>query len=528
MSDQSDSEHGIITIKNKVKVRTLISFLLGITALICAIVIQSHKTLCCPNSACADNQCSNFFSSSWEDIFNDLLRHDILFQIFRSRFSLMNSSERKIFETSLDDDNSNSQKVLTRYHFDFVLIGDGERFQRKDQNAFSWVSAQVINDLQVLHEATIVQVDVSRREISLPFRLIPYFRSTLSKRATSTVISENSRSGNETIRSGKMHYLVDNDFSLGKVPISDILGDISDGTSECAIDPGCAVIQMVFYIPPEATQPFLFATSLSSLLSSVAIVDAWKSESGCNFEDVQPTNCVASHYMPASGITIAGKASIVVANLGVPDEQSMRSILALSRSHVRELIGLPPPSQGSVSAGHENEGITPDDVRNLRAERLRPLYTSALAQLTAFRELRGGGSSGQIRLNVDSISHKKYCLALGELLVCGEMAHDVDSDGTSDSDSLTRREGASRSNGAIKNRAAVLTHVVAHAHCLRALQLSNELAVDPGFQPPPYFPSDQQLALYSPFWVPILIPLSKGLYTRVLLPYIRKWRSRVA
>jgi hypothetical protein len=527
MRDQSNSDDESIEIENRVKVRTLISFLFGITTLICAIVIQSHIKLCCPMALHADNLCSNLLSSDWEDIYNDLLRHDILFQIFRSRSSLMNSSEKKIFETNLNEKNRANQKVLTCYHFDFVLIGDGEPIQRKDQYAFSWVSAQIINDLQVLHEADIVQVDVSRREITLPFRLIPYFRSTLSTGATSAVTSENCSSGKETLRSGKLHYLVDNDFSLGKVPISDILGDISDESSECASDPGCAVIQMVFYVPPEASQPFHFATSLSSLLSSVAIVDAWKSKSSCYTEDAQATNCVASHYMPASGITIAGKASIVAANLGVLDEQSMRSILALSRSHVRELIGIPPTSQESLSAGHEREGITPDDVSGLRAERLRPLYTSALSQLAAFRELRGGGSSGHIRLNVDRKSHEKYHLALAELLVCGEMAH-ADSESAVDLDSLTGREGTLKSDNDIKNMPDVLAKVVAHAHCLRALQLSNELAVDPGFQPPPYFPLDQQLALYSPFWVPILIPLSKGLYTRVLLPYIRKWRGRVA
>ena len=529
MRDQSDSELESVVIKNRVKVRTLISFLFGITALLCAIVIQSCRTLCYTSSHGAGNTCSNLLLNNWVDIFNDFLRHDILFQIFRSRSSLMNSSEKKVFETSVYKKSRVNKKMLTRYNFDFVLISDGERIQRKDQNTFSWVSAQIINDLQVLHEAAILQIEVSRREISVPLRLIPYFRSTVRRSGTSGVSSENSSSGNETIPNCKIHYLVDNDFRLGKVPISDILGEISDGSSECASDPGCAVIQMVFYVPPAVTQPFFFATSLSSLLSSVAMVDAWKSKSECNSDNLSPSNCAALHYMPASGITVAGKASLVVANMGVPDEQSMRSILALSRSHVRELIGLPQsfrePSSAGDENGHEKGGITPDDVSGLRAGRLRPLYTSALAQLHAFRELRGGGSSGQIRLNIDRVSREKYQLALGELLACGEMVHegDSDSDSTGGLDTQTRSKGTSKRDDA----AVLFTEAAAHAHCLRALQLGNELSTDPGSQPPPYFPIDQQVALYSPFWVPILIPLSKGLYTRVLLPYSRRWRGRV-
>lgn len=525
MRDQSDPDHESVVIKKRVKVRTLISFLFGIIALLCAVVIQSHKRLCCSASQRNVNLWSDFLPLSWEGIFNDLLRHDILFHIFRSRYSTMNSSEKKLYDADLHVDNGVTQKVLTRHHFDFVLIGDGEQIQRKYQNAFSWVSAQIINDLQVLHEAAIMEIVVARREISLPLRLILYSRSAMRRSATSGANGENSSSNNETTRSGKIHYLVDNDFRLGKVPIRDILGDITDGSSECASDPGCSVIQMVFYVPPEVKQPFLFATSLPSLLNSVAIVDAWKSQYDCNSHDSPSISCAASEYMPASGITVDGKASIVVVNAGVPDEQSVRSILALARSHVRHLIGLPPSSIKSSLADHGNGGITLDDVLILRAERLRPLYTSALVQLTAFRELRGGGSSTQIRLNVDRRSIENYQEAVEELLTCREMVHDTVSDSLSDSDTVTRRgDGASNSDDSVNIKTAQLTQAVAHAHCLRALQLSNDLSVDPRLQSPPYFPLDQQLALYSPFWVPILIPLSKGLCTRVLLPLLGKWR----
>ena len=516
MKSIMDPDHESVAKRNRLKTRTLISFFFGIVALLCGIVIQSHRELCCPNSPRHSILCLNSLSRNWDDVFYDLLRHDILFQIFRPWSSFMNLSEKAIYETNIFEDDRSHQRALARYHFDFVLIGDGGLIEGKDQNAFSWVTAQIINDLQVLDEAAIIQVIVTRREVSSPFGLMPYSRSTSNRNVSSGTYNENSIG--KIFGKNQVHYMVDSDIRLGKVPIKDILGEISDDSAECASDPGCAVIQMVFFIPPKVAQPFFFATSLSSLLNSVALVDKRNSESGCDSQSSSRENCM---YSPASGITMTGKASVVVANLGlgVPNERCMRSILSLSRSHMRELIGLSPLRIESSSEGHEKgsrlHGITNDDVLLLRSSRLRPLYLSAHAQLTAFRELRAGRSS-DIRLNVDRISFKKYQLALGELLACSEMIRDAHSDSTDGSDTET-----SRGSGVWTRD----TPSAAHAHCLAALQLSNELAIDPGFQPLSYFPLDQQLALFAPYWVPITIPLCKGVYSRVLQPYVRKWRG---
>ena len=52
-----------------------------------------------------------------------------------------------------------------------------------------------------------------------------------------------------------------------------------------------------------------------------------------------------------------------------------------------------------------------------------------------------------------------------------------------------------------------------HYHCYQAVRLSYQLSIDPNLLPDPFFPLDQQLVMYAPYWIPILVPLAKGCYT---------------
>jgi hypothetical protein len=50
-----------------------------------------------------------------------------------------------------------------------------------------------------------------------------------------------------------------------------------------------------------------------------------------------------------------------------------------------------------------------------------------------------------------------------------------------------------------------------------SLQIANSLSVDPSILPPLYFPLEQESLIYAPYWVPIIVPLFKGLLSVISL-----------
>jgi hypothetical protein len=58
------------------------------------------------------------------------------------------------------------------------------------------------------------------------------------------------------------------------------------------------------------------------------------------------------------------------------------------------------------------------------------------------------------------------------------------------------------------------------------LKIANDLSIDPSILPPLYFPLEQELLIYAPYWVPIIVPLFKGLLSVISLIKKRRMKSK--
>ena len=232
-------------------------------------------------------------------------------------------------------------------------------------------------------------------------------------------------------------------------------------------------------------------------------------------------------HMTASGILFKGKSSIIIANFNEDEEDRERILLEsavkIMKSHIREIIGLPEsPSETTKSCASdsgnmefnlaESPGVSAYDIVHYRASRLPSLYSTAVRLLSAYKALYETETSDVVPFQIDIASKEKFTLAVKHL---EEFQQILLSNNTYTSDVDNRMNQSNGGEIGMRNvsDASTLSLETMHYHCYQAVKLSYHLSVDPNLLPDPYFPLDQQLVMYAPYWIPILVPLAKGCYT---------------
>lgn len=235
---------------------------------------------------------------------------------------------------------------------------------------------------------------------------------------------------------------------------------------------------MIFYAPPVEQQPLHVVSSPSNL-------------------PVQ--NCESVHEELITSFMIGQGTSIVVMNSGSKklSDIHLESILSLSKTHLERFLGL--DSGRGLMVGRDNSGGSEgdnredeDDLLSYKIKKLPIIFAAAVKQLNAIRDIVHESSQiGHVRMEVTEITARKYNEAVISLNKCQERIQ-------------------LKSNSRIDFNEA-------YTFAKNGLELANDLSVDPFILPPLYFPLDQEVLIYAPYWVPIIVPLFKGLLSVISL-----------
>ena len=580
-----------------VKFKTLVSFICGLFALLCVLIAQSKVLLTRGFYRVHYPELHlPFPSEEWNEAINKILESEIIADVTSDLCALPSTPSH--FEPL---------PAITWHHFDFILAGESGRYAATTTENFYSVTAQMVSNLHILHNADTLKISVSRRKLSSSFGLYSYSREAVNRkgkfRRSSAMNNNIKNSGNNStsknytskntseIENGKhddehsnINYILNGDFKVGRIPIKDILSRHSFIPSRCASDPGCSYIQMIYYVPPTGYNHLHIVKSLASLSDEL--------------QKSSPRTLI-------TGLTISGKASIIVSNvdsdiINIANNRHINSLLKLSKEHLREVLGLPQVHHNLRKQHHEavsdllkgtneslnsggirgsssrkcnyadnngllSRGINPVDILFMRARRLSSLFSSAMAHLSASKEMHLTGY-GQIQSSMDALSVDKYNTAMEMLLLCKQMillpkgpigsrvksnadisrsqsnlfcfnspsaidndpGHEVGRNDNDDSNSESDRSNQhthilnaeSRTNSGtgvrVQNDSTVSLKTL-HTLVLKANILAHEICSDPNHLPAVYFPVDQKLVMYAPYWMPIIVPLCKGLYNIIIV-----------
>ena len=226
----------------------------------------------------------------------------------------------------------------------------------------------------------------------------------------------------------------------------------ADAESECVQETGCTLVQMVFYAVPPDAAPCVFAGN-------------------------------------RAGVVLDGSRGIVLMN-GGPDGAA--GAVAAAAAQLRRVLGL--PAAGGV--------LTADDALQLQLQALLPIHRATWNQLATARALAGLSPEADAAPALPSVAVKMTAAAADR--------HAAAAAALSESEEVLL-EALQVVDGQEPPAAAVPLVRRAYAHATDALRLALRVNYDPDLLPELYFPVDQQILLFLPFWLPMLVPLGRGL-----------------
>ena len=524
--------------KESSRIWTLVSFITGVVLISIALTSQSKLYFVHNLLKEHSSQGSQLTSAIWHGVINDLLKKE------SSNFS---DNEQYVNDANNSRDQHPppelSLPIVTRYEFDLTLAGDSGQVTNHHRNAFMWITAHVINDLQILHDANVAGITISRRVHSNPVGLLPYYRSSgIHKESTDNNANESGGSLKMHQKSadiGNFNYILESDMNSGRLPIMDLLDETAYMTSECAIDAGCKRFQILMYVPPPRQQPLYMISSLPLFLK---LIEFQQEKSTLPKPSVEPSleQHNAMKQISVTGINISGTAAVVFANFDGSKSTSkheMESTVRLLRSQIKEFLGLPPSASASASFLEEESSIFNDTDRNGAGKNSDGILSSDITYLKAIRS-HSMFQSASLKIKTLTMVHKRtiYELILSYLYAAEETDFDIALNSLSKCEEMVMRLHRERLRGEIskiesKNNAddenpkeySVLkdadvtvkdtedTVATIYSSCLTAMNICNTLSVHPDHLFPSYFPLDQRLIMYAPYWVPLLVPIIKGI-----------------
>ena len=527
---------------NRSKQLSLVSFLVAILLLIWVLLPSSNLSIYRPHLQCLKHLHGLFPSSEWDRKLFDALQYEN--QRKKAEASLQSCAAGRSIENESYDDfsrNAMNQRATTSYEIHFTLCGDDEEFSKKQRSAFLWITTQAMDDLEHLHDADIVQVKVYRRELQVPFGLLPYYRRETFMRgnndvaeATETSQIDESDAAQYAGDAGQnrstrdSYYISDSDVRVGRVPLGDILSESSHVTSECAADPGCLAIQMILYVPPTQSQPLQFIDFKQSQQHQSKRQQSDNEKAKLSGILAQQSE---TQHKSASGILFKSKSSVIIANMNEDEEDKEKSLLEsivnITKSHLRDIIGLPESPYETIGVtscvGHsdnfdiqwaESPGVSPYDISHDRASRISSLYSMAVRLLSAYKALYETETSDLVPFQIDIASKEKYVLAVKHLEAFQQILLSNETYAIFDGNNRMSQSDEGEGDGTMSvSNISTAPLETMHYHCYQAVRLSYQLSIDPNLLPDPFFPLDQQLVMYAPYWIPILVPLAKGCYT---------------
>ena len=244
-----------------------------------------------------------------------------------------------------------------------------------------------------------------------------------------------------------------------------------------------------------------------------------------------------------------GVVALVNTNHEEASEQLLSSSLALlERMLTRLLLGnadtqFQSNPANTLPSSHSKDSdvrtwITPEDVLNLKACWMESMLKLSLRSLFASWDLYSNASGVSITISENlKETYDKITKLLREATETLTSSHSgnciIDSDfqcfadPNSDSDSDSNNNNNNNNNN-INSKSADKTaestssstfpslriQDQAYATSFEAYVLSKKLQTDPSLLPQLYFPIEQRLAMYAPYWIPLFIPLLRAIFKK--------------
>ena len=549
--------------KESSRIWTLVSFITGVVLISIALTSQSKIYFVHDLLKEHSSQDSQLTSAIWHGVINDLLKNE--------------SNDLSGNEQYLDDVKNSRDRhppagpslpIVTRYEFDVTLAGDSGQVTNHHRNAFMWITAHIINDLQILNDANVAGISINRRVHSNPVGLLPYYRpSGIHKDST----DQNKNDGTGSLKmhqkstdNGNFNYILESDMNSGRLPIMDLVDETAYMTSECALDSGCKRFQILMYVPPLLQQPLYMISSLPSFLERIEFQRENSGNSALLESSVEPSaessvepsmehsvehsveQPNAMNHISFTGISITGTAAVVIANFDSGksiSKHEMESTVRLLRSQVKEFLGLPPsvpvpdsasdpafvPEEESsiFSATNRNcvmknsDGILSSDITYLKATRSHSMFQSASLKIKTLTMVHKRTIYELFQSYFYAAEESDFDIALSSLRKCEEMVMRLHRDrlrgesstimSKNNSDNKNHKEYSDRKDADVTVNDTEDTVDKIYSLCLTAMKICNTLSVHPDHLFPSHFPLDQRLIMYAPYWLPLLVPIIKGI-----------------
>ena len=422
--------------------------------------------------------------------------------------------------------------VVTRYEFDLTLAGDSEHSSSRHRSAFMWITAQIIDDLQMLDDADVAEVYVIRRVEANPVGALPYYRSNEIPEYSADVTGNSDSSGNLYLRQKSMNisnfnYFLESDVKSGRLPIMDLMDKSGYITSSCAADPGCKRFQILIYIPPPRRQPLYMISSLSSFLKRTD----FRNQINLPLESF-PEQHNNVQQISITGISVTGTAALVIANFGYNQAVAMMdmdSTLHLLKCQIKKILGLSATEKQPIALNESStndykkrsHGISRSDVTYMKAARSYSIFQAASEKLQSLKVVRRKSVLVPILSYMYTSREDDYDIARKSLLECEKIILRLHKEKfpsvSSADDNILEEYSAPKGlkdtvkakEDTVKNAEDTVDEI--YSLCITALKICNTLSSNPDYLFPSYFPFDQQLIMYAPYWFPLLVPILKGI-----------------
>jgi hypothetical protein len=541
--------------KESSRIWTLVSFITGVVLVSIALTSQSklyfvHNLL--KEHSSHDSQLT---SAIWHGVINDLLKKESNHISGNEQYANDEKDSRDRHPPA-----GLSLPFVTRYEFDLTLAGDSGKVTNHHRNAFMWITAHIINDLQILNDANVAGISINRRLHTNPVGLLPYYRSS-GKHRDST---DNTKKGGslslkmhqKTTDIGKFNYILESDINSGRLPIMDLMDETSYMTSECALDSGCKRLQILMYVPPLLQQPLYMISSLPSFLERIEFQRENSGNSAPLESSVESSveppleHSVEQHnamnQISVTGISITGTAAVVIANFKGSKsiaKNEMESTVRLLRSQIKDFLGLLPSVPASVPAsasdsvlqeesskfsatnrkgvGKNSDGILSSDITYLKAIRSHSMFQSASLKLKTLTMVHKKTIYELIQSYFYAAEETDFDIALNSLIKCEEMVMRLHRErlrgehntimSKNNAASKNHKEYSDRKDADVTVKDTEDTVDRIYSLCLISMNICNTLSVHPDHLFPSYFPLDQRLIMYAPYWLPLLVPIIKGI-----------------
>lgn len=547
--------------KESSRIWTLVSFITGVILISIALTSQSKLYFVQNLLKEHSSHGSQLTSAIWHGVINDLLKKE--FNDLSGNGQYANDEEDS---RDRQPPAGLSLPIVTRYEFDLTLAGDSGQVTNHHRNAFMWITAHIINDLQILNDANVAEISISRRVHSNPVGLLPYYRSSgIHKKSADNVANEGSgnlKTHQKSTDNSDFNYILESDLNSGRLPIMDLMDETAYMTSECALDSGCKRFQILMYVPPLLQQPLYMIPSLPSFLDRIEFQQQDSENSALLEPSVEPSvepsmetsleHSVEQHnamnQISVTGISITGTAAVVIANFNgskTSSKHEMESTVRLLRAQMKEFLGFLPsasiPASASAFVLEEESSIFSATNRNAVRKNSDGILTSDVTYFKAMRSL-SIFQSASLKIKTLTMVHKRtiyeliqsyfhaaeetdFDIALNSLIKCEEMVMRLYRERSRGENSTimsknnavneNHKEYSDRKDADVTVKDTVKDTEDAvdkiYSLCLTAMNICNTLSVHPDHLFPSYFPLDQRLIMYAPYWLPLLVPIIKGI-----------------